>query len=218
MTEEDRRKVGRLIERARRRDYGTKSSAYSSAGVNAATWDKIEAGESVREDRLTAAVKLMWPNSNGDWREVLDGEVRLDHSIGEITDDLEAIQAWAADPVSITPPPVVLDYIPNQDLLDEVERRMNRGLSQSEQNMPPAIRPRQENDRGNTAPIADEVSQPRPGETQLWTKTEGAQLTKDDYRIAAHPLTGAQSKGRQARRRQDEAGEAPDTAGPEEGA
>lgn len=54
------------------------------------------------------------------------------------------------------------------------------------------------------------------GEVPKPIGTNGAEPSR--YAKAAHPLTGAQSKGRQARRRQDEASEAPDESGPDEGA
>jgi hypothetical protein len=66
VNEDDRKQLGELITRERKRQYGTKSAAYKEAGVNAATWDRAEDGQPVREDRLTAIVRLLWPNSQGD--------------------------------------------------------------------------------------------------------------------------------------------------------
>lgn len=59
------------MEVRRRAKFGTKSAAYRKAGLNAATWDRVELGESVRDDRLAAAIQLLWPESGGDWRRVL---------------------------------------------------------------------------------------------------------------------------------------------------
>ena len=68
MTETDRALLAERITAERIRQYGTKSAAYQAARINSSTWDHIERGDSVREDRLTAAVKLLWPASGGDWR------------------------------------------------------------------------------------------------------------------------------------------------------
>lgn len=70
LTETERTEIGRQISVKRRQEFGSKSAAYQQAGVNAATWDRIEAGLPVREDRLIAAVKLLWPVTGGDWSRI----------------------------------------------------------------------------------------------------------------------------------------------------
>lgn len=72
ITEKDRKRIGQVVAIRRRAKFGTKSAAYRQAGLNAATWDRIEAGDSVREDRLVAALKLLWPESGGDWHKAVD--------------------------------------------------------------------------------------------------------------------------------------------------
>ena len=71
VNEDDRKRLGELIATQRKTQYGTKFAAYKEAGVNAATWDKAELGVSVREDRLQAIVRLLWPSTGGDPEKVL---------------------------------------------------------------------------------------------------------------------------------------------------
>lgn len=71
ITDEDRKRIGQVVEIRRRANFGTKSNAYRQAGLNAATWDRIETGSAVRDDRLAAALKLLWPDSGGDWRKAI---------------------------------------------------------------------------------------------------------------------------------------------------
>lgn len=70
ITDEDRQTIGLLVQDARVRRFGTKSAAYKQAGLNSATWDRIEGGLAVRDDRLVAAVRLLWPSTGGDWRRI----------------------------------------------------------------------------------------------------------------------------------------------------
>lgn len=60
MNEDDRKRLGELIETRRKLEYGTKSAAYQLAGVNAATWDRAEAGLPIREDRMTAVLRTLF--------------------------------------------------------------------------------------------------------------------------------------------------------------
>lgn len=71
LSKEDRVTLGKMAERRRRQRYGTKRAAYSAAGLNAATWDRLEAGEVVREDRLLSAVEALWPEADRDPQKVL---------------------------------------------------------------------------------------------------------------------------------------------------
>lgn len=78
--------------------FGTKKAAYNKAGVNPGTWDKAEAGQLVRGDRLRQIVAVLWPSSEGDWQAIppVGGRAyvaapgpRVDGAIG----DDEAIRA-----------------------------------------------------------------------------------------------------------------------------
>lgn len=70
MNDEERAALAALVTSERRRQFGTRSGAYRAAGLNATTWQRVEDGLPVREDRLTAAVRALWPSSGGDWRKV----------------------------------------------------------------------------------------------------------------------------------------------------
>lgn len=72
LTEHERRALGQWVSEARRRLFPTKRAAYNTAGLNAATWDRIEAGKVVREDRLAAALRTLWPQTGGDPQRLLD--------------------------------------------------------------------------------------------------------------------------------------------------
>lgn len=79
MTSDERTDLGTRIREQRERVFGTKSAAYTEAGVNSATWDKAEAGGSVRGDLLRRIVRTLWPESNGDWTRVVGGSVQGDY-------------------------------------------------------------------------------------------------------------------------------------------
>lgn len=70
MSEKERALLGSLVERERSRRFGTKRAAYIKAEVNAATWDKVEAGGPVRGDRLRLIVRALWPETDGDWTQL----------------------------------------------------------------------------------------------------------------------------------------------------
>ena len=71
LTDRIRQQLARSARAERIRRFGSKADAYRSAGLNSATWDRIEAGAPVREDRLVAALKTLFPDSEGDWRNVI---------------------------------------------------------------------------------------------------------------------------------------------------
>lgn len=71
LTDNLRRQLASSVRAARIRRFGSKADAYRAAGLNSATWDRIEAAAPVREDRLIAALKTLFPASDGDWRRVL---------------------------------------------------------------------------------------------------------------------------------------------------
>ena len=72
MTEAQRAELGRRAEEQRLEKFGTKSAAYQAASLNSATWDRIEKGLPVRDDRLRAAVSALWPESRGKWEKVFE--------------------------------------------------------------------------------------------------------------------------------------------------
>lgn len=67
MAESERKSVAGRVRMQRQAMFGTKSDAYKAAGLNPATWDRLEAGLPIREDRLIAALKVLFPQSGGDW-------------------------------------------------------------------------------------------------------------------------------------------------------
>lgn len=71
MTEEIRQTLASAIRAERINQFGTQAAAYRAAGVNSMTWARLEAGAPVREDRMAAALKLLFPDSGGDWRMVV---------------------------------------------------------------------------------------------------------------------------------------------------
>lgn len=72
LSKEERATLGAMAEKRRRQRYGTKRAAYSAAGLNAATWDRLEAGEAVREDRMLSAIEALWPEADRDPQKVLN--------------------------------------------------------------------------------------------------------------------------------------------------
>ena len=81
MSDAERAELGDRIRKQRERKFGTKKAAYQEAGVNAGTWDKAEAGESIRGDRLRNIVRILWPESEGDWTAIdeVQRERQLNH-------------------------------------------------------------------------------------------------------------------------------------------
>lgn len=58
---------------------GSKRAAYTAAGVNSATWARVEAGESVKPHTLVKIVGALFPRTEGDWRKLFtdDGKSLL---------------------------------------------------------------------------------------------------------------------------------------------
>lgn len=100
MTKQQREQIGRRVADQRLARYGTKSDAYKAAGLNAATWDRIESGLSVRADRLAAALRLLWPETGGDWRRVPGNDVVESPVFGSSYDEpnyLQNIEQWVME-------------------------------------------------------------------------------------------------------------------------
>lgn len=96
MNEEQRSQLAELVKSQRSTQFGTKSAAYIAAGLNSATWDRIEQGLAVRDDRLVAALKTLWPESRGDWRQVLDpNAVSFEGTFDDLL-RLPELNAWMA--------------------------------------------------------------------------------------------------------------------------
>ena len=89
MTEGQRQEMAQAVRAARIERFGSKSAAYRAAELNATTWDRIESGERVREDRMIAAVKTLWPDSGGDWRRVLSSGPEVGNDIDALVRDLQ---------------------------------------------------------------------------------------------------------------------------------
>lgn len=67
-TQGQRADLAARIRRERIKRYGTQKGAYVAADVNSATWTKAEAGRSIAPRSLVAIVKLLWPETDGDWQ------------------------------------------------------------------------------------------------------------------------------------------------------
>lgn len=88
ITDQQRADLAAQVQSERVRQFGAKSAAYNAAGLNAATWDRIESGARVRDDRLIAAVKVLWPSSGGDWQKIASEPIE-ELSLGQRMSDLE---------------------------------------------------------------------------------------------------------------------------------
>lgn len=117
ISEADRAALGEKIRRQRERQYGTKKAAYQAAEVNAATWDKAEAGESVRGDLLRRIVRTLWPETEGDWTMVgtaRGGPIPTNAELAEQVDELRRLIDQLAGLVPQPPqePPPVTNTAP----------------------------------------------------------------------------------------------------------
>lgn len=65
----------RVAEARLSRYRGNRKAAYTDAGVNSATWARVEDGLAVKERSCVAIIATLWPETNGDWR-------RLDPPLG----------------------------------------------------------------------------------------------------------------------------------------
>lgn len=103
MSDDERRSIAGRVRMQRQKMFGTKSDAYKAANLNSATWDRIEAGLPVREDRLIAALKALWPKSDGDWTAInseLDDDMYYLPLLGVGPDDpgyFLKLEAWVLE-------------------------------------------------------------------------------------------------------------------------
>lgn len=96
--DERRRDLGVLIKTARRRKFGTVQGALRAGDINRATWLRIEDGQPVREDRLSAAEKALgWPAGTAFQflAEGVETTIELDHE-GNIVRQGVTIHAGSA--------------------------------------------------------------------------------------------------------------------------
>lgn len=71
MTRGERAALARRIAAARiERFKGSRKAAYTAAGINSATWTRLEKGETVKEQTVVAALQTLWPETGGDWRKM----------------------------------------------------------------------------------------------------------------------------------------------------
>ena len=91
MTDGERTALAEKVRQARLDQFATKKDAYTAAGLNAATWARIEDGLTVRDDRLVAALKLLWPGASGDWRRVLADDTTPPQGL-----TIAAVDSWSA--------------------------------------------------------------------------------------------------------------------------
>jgi hypothetical protein len=79
--EEDRGRLAIYVRRRRRELYGTVESALRESKINRATWQRIEAGDTVRDDKLAAAEKALGWQPGDAWRVMAGEEPRLDEPV-----------------------------------------------------------------------------------------------------------------------------------------
>lgn len=193
---------------------GNKKAAYTAAGVNAATWDRAEKGESIKEHTQIAIVSALWPTSGGDWTRIPDDE-RLASGEGLTPRDFERIAAR-------------LDELSADNA--ELRRRLDEAESRIEELYPsdPRTDEEREADTLRFVDLADKFS----AEARALGLTDGEYLThlraewgepnvvsplggNVQVRGGANPSGGIHSRaarrgvsqGRRIRRAQDEAGE-----------
>jgi hypothetical protein len=77
-TEQERDRLKWRVIEARRTQFGTVEAAIRAAGINRATWQRVEAGESVRDDKLGAVEKALGWNPGDAWRIMAGKEPTVD--------------------------------------------------------------------------------------------------------------------------------------------
>ena len=102
MTDEQRKRFGRMVRQTRMERYETKLAAYQDAGINSATWDRIENGQSVKSHTLTSVIKKLWPSAGGDWRNVpglfdAGGDSIVGGLFDEVTEYDLKIERWVLE-------------------------------------------------------------------------------------------------------------------------
>lgn len=92
---------------------GNRKAAYTDAGVNSATWARVEEGLPIKERSCVAIIATLWPETHGDWR-------RLNPPLGLDADVIAEVQASNMNP----------------EIKEEVLRRLAEEQSRSDDNNP----------------------------------------------------------------------------------
>lgn len=91
LSDGERARIAELAKARRETVFNTKIAAYTAAGLNAGTWDSLEAGKPMRDDRLRDAVRTLWPESGGRFELLLSGEIPSDPprgaALADVSDD-----------------------------------------------------------------------------------------------------------------------------------
>lgn len=100
MTQEDRERLAaRLLREQDARFLGVAKDAYTTAGVNSATWKRATGAESIKRHKQIQIVVKLWPETGGDWTKIPG--IGLDAKLSREVEDLrEAIRAAKAAGVS----------------------------------------------------------------------------------------------------------------------
>jgi len=70
MSDQERAELGARIEAERLRRFDKASDAYVAAGLSSGTWASLERGASTKPLSVRKAVRLLWPETDGDWRKI----------------------------------------------------------------------------------------------------------------------------------------------------
>lgn len=87
MTSSERADLAERLAKMRvERFKGSRKAAYTAAGINSATWARLESGETVKEATVVAVLQAFWPETGGDWRKIVpplatSGSPRLDELV-----------------------------------------------------------------------------------------------------------------------------------------
>jgi hypothetical protein len=78
---EDRGRLATYVTERRRALYGTVENALRESKINRATWQRIEAGKRVRDDKLAAAEKALHWQPGDAWRVMAGQEPRVEEPV-----------------------------------------------------------------------------------------------------------------------------------------
>lgn len=124
MDEIERLLLAYEVRGARIQKFRTVKAAKDAAGVNTATWNRVESRERVRDDSVAAIVECLWPDTGGDYRQVLgrvpvsqrlqvlhDYVAELQHELHELQSEIYMLREQGGDPRRIDNLEVVVDTI-----------------------------------------------------------------------------------------------------------
>lgn len=168
MTAEERARLGGMVRQVRMERYPTKLAAYQDVGINSATWDRIEKGETVKDHTLRLVIKHLWPSAAGDWQQVPGVRFGdLDYSVlGDTSSEDYPLQVerW------------ILEL---QERVELLEKHVYK-------------QPKESPDAQHTAPNKQAGGSPAMTRDPDAEKQEAAErlldelMSQDDYRLAAH--------------------------------